>query len=118
MRFTHAAPSSVGNFFVPIIVKNSLHANKTSALSDKDPLNLAPADAKFEIPNNSSPILSSNSQVKFMPKTGHISGFLSDVESSEILIRPIAQVSFSNLDIIELFFGSILKRSRREELVI
>lgn len=43
---------------------------------------------------------------------------LSDLESSEIFINPIAQVSFNNREIIELFFTSILNRSLRVELVI
>jgi len=44
--------------------------------------------------------------------------FLSDVESEEILISPIAQVSFNKRVIIELFFASILNLSRKEEFVI
>ena len=43
---------------------------------------------------------------------------LSPLESSVNLISPASEVSFSNREIIELFFESISKRSRRVVFVI
>ena len=57
------------------------------------------------------------SQVNYAQK-GRYFLFLSEVESGDIFINPVEHVSLSNLEIIELFLLSILKRSLKEAFVI